>query len=104
MTQSSYSFTKSADRDLEGIIGYTLDKHGNTQARNYSKQLAKCLDKLSHEKGQTRLMLNLHPALRYIRCEHHYIFGKQRNENSMLIIAILHERMDLISRVVHRLQ
>ena len=44
-----------------------------------------------------------HPGLRMCRREHHYIFGLPRPDAPTLIIAILHERMDLIARAAGRL-
>ncbi len=48
-------------------------------------------------------MGDLYPGLRMMRCEHHYIFCLPRPETPALIVAILHERMDLIARIAGRL-
>lgn len=45
----------------------------------------------------------LYPALRMARCQHHYIFCLPREHAPALIVAILHERMDLIRRLADRL-
>ena len=36
-------------------------------------------------------------------CEYHYIFGVKRDHFPMLILAIFHERMDLMQRLKDRL-
>jgi len=45
-----------------------------------------------------------YPALRVARCEHHFIFCLPQEEEPALIVAILHERMDLVARVAARLE
>lgn len=45
----------------------------------------------------------LYPALRMARCQHHYIFCLPRDHAPALIVAILHERMDLMGRLADRL-
>ena len=42
--------------------------------------------------------------LRVIRCEHHYVFYCLRKGQCPLIIAVLHENMDLLSRLRARLR
>lgn len=46
---------------------------------------------------------DLYPALLMAHCEHHYIFCLPREKAPTLIVAIFHERMDLITRVAGRL-
>jgi plasmid stabilization system protein ParE len=49
-------------------------------------------------------MSSLHPGLRMARCERHYVFCFPRLDAPALIVAILHERMDLVARLENRLQ
>ena len=104
MRRPSYRLTRSADQDIESILHYTLTKHGPTQTRKYSNQIEICLDTLSHEKGQIRKLSSIHPALLYLHCQHHYIFGLKHPNQPMLIIALLHERMDFIRQLTDRLE
>lgn len=38
-----------------------------------------------------------------IRCEHHYVFALRREGEALLVVALLHERMDLATRLAARL-
>jgi plasmid stabilization system protein ParE len=38
------------------------------------------------------------------RCEHHYIFCLSRDDAPALVVAIFHERMDLMVRLTDRLK
>ena len=49
-------------------------------------------------------MNDLYPNVRVMHCQHHYIFGLMREDAPMLIVAILHERMDVIARLQNRLK
>ena len=48
-------------------------------------------------------MPRLHPEVRIARCRHHLIFALPMDAGPTLILAILHERMDLMARLTHRL-
>ena len=52
----------------------------------------------------TLLMSDLYPNMRVTHCQHHYIFGILRENSPMLIVAILHERMDMIKQLENRLK
>lgn len=65
--------------------------------------LEECIENLAQGKGQFQEMGGLRPGMRMVRCEHHYIFGLMRPDAPMLVVAVLHEKMDLIRRVRKRL-
>lgn len=99
-----YVLTTAAEGDLREVVRYTRRQWGSAQARHYVRQLQSCAGALAAGDARYRDMANLHPGLRMIHCEHHYIFCLPRIEAPALIVAILHERMDLIARVAARLE
>ncbi|CAM3063176.1 Plasmid stabilization protein ParE [Komagataeibacter xylinus] len=48
-------------------------------------------------------MSTLCPGLRMVQVDHHYIFCLPREGAPALVVAILHERMDLLTRLAGRL-
>src|SRR5436853_497261 len=44
------------------------------------------------------------PELLVSRCKHHYVFQLVRNKKCPLMLAVLHENMDLIGRIHERLE
>jgi plasmid stabilization system protein ParE len=54
--------------------------------------------------GRFKELRELHPDLRMVRCQHHYIFMLARQGSPAVVLAILHERMDLMERLATRLQ
>jgi toxin ParE1/3/4 len=59
---------------------------------------------LAARQGSFKDMSALYPGLRIVQCQHHYVFCLLRENAPALIVAILHERMDLIARLFDRLR
>ena len=102
MTQP-YILAPGAERDLAGIVSYSAENWGERQARAYTKKLHGGIQKIALGKHPYKDLGHLYPNLRVGRCEHHYIFCLPQQDAPVLIIAILHERMDLIERLKRRL-
>ena len=80
-----------------------LDHQGEQQVHIYNNKMHQCLQDLSNEQGHFKeLTIKRHRILTK-RCQRHYIFGLSEINKPLLIIAILHERMDLMQRLKHRL-
>jgi plasmid stabilization system protein ParE len=71
--------------------------------RRYVSTLERGIASLAEGKGPFKDMSALYPTLRMARCEHHSIFCLPREDGPALIVAILHERMDLMKRLAGRL-
>jgi len=100
---TSYVLTEDADADVRGILRYTRKEWGAAQARNYHSKLKQGMARLAASQGPFKDMSALYPALRMAHCEHHYVFCLPRENAPALIVAILHERMDLMTRLADRL-
>ena len=88
---------------MRGIIRYTRKQWGVAQVRHYIAQLEQGIARLAAGQGAFKDISALYPALRMARCEHHYIFGLPRDDAPTLIVAIFHERMDVMARLADRL-
>ncbi len=98
---TSYRLTKDAENDLRSIARYTLDNHGSKQLQLYRSKLeAKFLEIAEGTVIAKSFSLNI-PEVLVTRCEHHFVFFL--SGNPAIIIAILHEKMDMISRLGKRL-
>ncbi len=98
-----YVLTDAAEADLRGIIRYTRKRWGAVQVRRYIGDLEAGIVRLVAGEGIFKDMSALYPALRMARCGHHYVFCLPREDAPALIVAILHERMDLMTRLADRL-
>lgn len=99
----NYLLTAKAEADLRSIIQYTRTERGDTQARRYIEKLEQGIATLIDGKHGSKDMGDLYPKLRMKKCEHHYVFCLQRDNDRSLIIAIFHERLDLMKRLSNRL-
>jgi toxin ParE1/3/4 len=103
LTRPDYVLTLAAEADVRGIVRHTRKEWGDAQVRHYVTQLEQSMVRLAAGQGYFKDMSALYPGLRMVRCEHHYVFGLPRERSPALIVAILHERMDLMARLADRL-
>ena len=90
--------TLQAEQDLVEIWHYTAEKWGEMQADKYLRKIEACFGKIN--RGDA-LLKKLADNVQFIRCEHHYIFLLA--EKKPAVIAVLHEKMDLLTRLQKRL-
>ena len=65
--------------------------------------MLQCLQDFSLELGHFRELIIQGYRIINKHCQKHYIFGLSEPNKPLLIIAMLHERMDLMQRLKHRL-
>ena len=82
---------------------YTRRAWGDAQAREYADTLKRGIEGVVSGQLRSKAMSDLHPGLRVAHCRHHYIFYLPRHNAPTWVVAILHERMDLIARIESRL-
>lgn len=98
-----YDLTEGAENDIRQIVRYTLQQWGERQVRRYEKTLtAKLQSLIKGDVAARPFSENLSDVL-VTQCEHHYIFYITRKRQRPLIIAILHERQDIVARLADRI-
>jgi plasmid stabilization system protein ParE len=100
---TGYVLTAAAEADVREIIRYTRKQWGDAQVRSYVTKLERGIERLVAGRGAFKDMAALYPALRMARCEHP-IFCLPRDDAPSLVVAIFHERMDLMVRLAERLK
>lgn len=98
-----YVLAKGAAEDLRDIGRYTAERWGDAQGRTYAQQLDAAATDLALGRGVFRDIGAVLPGLRMKVAGSHYIFCLPRPGKPALILAILHERMDLMARLKRRL-
>lgn len=96
---------------LDGLCPYGRGGSGfapyhplHAQATALYRQLERGITHLAAGQGTFKDMSALFPMLRMAHCEHHYVFCLPRENASALVVAIFHERMDLMARLADRLK
>ena len=100
----AYELTPDAEADLEAIAAYTLRQWGSEQQARYGEFLEAGFARIADGTAISRRFSEQYPHVQVTRCEHHYIFYLRPEQTEKpRIIAVLHERMDLVSRIRLRL-
>ena len=89
---------------MRHIIRYTRKQWSDTQVRRYIGKRERGIANLAAGQGTFKDMSALFPMLRMAHCEHHYVFCLPRESAPALVVAIFHERMDLMARLADRLK
>ena len=98
-----YLLVKGASADLEDIIRFTNEQWGEAQCRAYVDQLERAAIALARSEGVFKELPGINPMLRMTKSGRHVIFCLPRPGALPLILAILHERMDIMARLQNRL-
>ena len=98
-----YDLTPAAAADLRNIARHTLQQWGTRQQRRYADQLESCCHAIGNQTAVSRSFSDRYPHVRVVRCRHHYKFYVRPSGRKPLVIAVLHERMDLPARLKGRL-
>ena len=99
---AEYELAPAAERDLLEIARYTIETWGNEQATRYEAALEAHFQALGRGEVWTSAPLAHRPELIASRCEHHYVFAMRRDGTGPLVLAVLHESMDLMKRLQER--
>jgi len=96
---AKYEFTKTAVKDLSGIWEYTFETWSEKQADKYYSQILSECKRLSKNPERGRSYKGIVETLRGKKLNKHIIFYRVLGKQHIEIARILHERMDLTSRI-----
>jgi toxin ParE1/3/4 len=99
----NFELSYLADCDIAGIIGYTIEKWDTDQAIRYVGILDAHFEAIGKGDACAKAVFEHRTDLRVSRCKKHVIFHQERAGNCPLILAIFHERMELMVRLSDRL-
>lgn len=89
-------FTNKAVEDLTSIWNYTFKTWSERQADEYYEMLiSACRRILVSSLVPARLYTEISPDLYGVKAGYHLIFFKTITDGDVLIVRILHERMDI---------
>ncbi len=98
-----YELTASAQEDIKQIARYTITKWGKQKSLHYASLLDQRFREIAARTAYSRSLLKNYPHVMVNRCEHHYIFYVHPEGKPPQIIAVLHERMEMLTRLKDRL-
>lgn len=96
-----YVLSKAAEADLIKIWKYTQNIWSEKQADKYFDELHAVCSTLKEGPLLTKTMPHVNAELRYCHHGRHFIFWL--DQPTPLVIAFLHDRMDVVRHLVDRL-
>lgn len=96
---ASYDFTRQAVRDLENIWNYTLEQWSERQADKYYAEIIGQCQHAANNPNLGRNYEGVSESLRGLKINRHIIFYRIMSADLIEVTRILHERMDLKSRI-----
>ena len=99
----SYVLSPGVVSDIREITRYTARTWGEAQCRRYIGELEEAAERVARGEGAFKDLSAVLPGLRGAMAGKHYLFCLPRQGAPALILAILHERMDLMARLKRRL-
>ncbi len=70
----------------------------------YAGLIDKCFDDIVNKRISEKSVSDALPGIFYQRVQKHVVFYARSEDFSIVIIAVLHERMDLVNRLKQRLK
>lgn len=98
MANKTYTYSNLAEQDLIDIYLYSARTWGQKQADSYDAGLKHTIDMLVDSPNIGRDCDDIKVGYRRFEHKHHIIFYRQR-KTDILIVRILHEAMDIRSRL-----
>jgi len=99
MKALAYSISEKAIEDLENIWTYTLHKWSLEQADRYYGLIIDEIEFIAKNFTAGKSMDHIKAGYRASIIKSHLIFYRRSQANQVEIIRILHQRMDLESRI-----
>ncbi len=87
--------TKAARADLRRIYAYTFGKWGEPQADTYLDALRQAMDRIAIGLTTATPLRSRHPDMFKLRQGRHLVIFQRRDDERILVVRVLHERMDI---------
>ncbi len=99
----SYKITEDAKVDLIEIAHYTLNKWGKDTFIKYRNGLEKAFNAIAKQTSIKKIFSEKLSDVFVKKYKHHYIFYINQ-KNTVIIIAVIHEKRDILSHLTRRLE
>lgn len=100
---ADYALAREAELDLLEIARFTAHAWSLDQANRYLAALDAQFAAIARNDAVERAVFDHREDLRVSRCRHHCIFFVRDDDGRVVVLAVLHESMDLIARLGERL-
>jgi toxin ParE1/3/4 len=92
---TTFTLTKRAMADLVDIGRYTQERWGQEQRNKYLSMLDSCFQQLAESPTKGKDCSDIRHDYRKINVGSHVVFYRQKQNNEIEIVRVLHGRMDI---------
>ncbi len=92
---TKFILTKRAMADLVDIGRYTQERWGHEQRNKYLSMLDSCFQQLAESPTKGRDCSDIRHGYRKINVGSHVVFYRQKRNDEIEIVRVLHGRMDI---------
>lgn len=96
---AKYFLTNKAVEDLSDIWEYTCGVWSESQADKYYGLLIEAFEEIALNPAHGKRYEKIDPSILGLRVSRHIVFYRAINADEIEVLRILHERMDLRSRM-----
>ena len=96
---AKFKLTNNAVKDLTDIWNYTVEAWSESQSDKYYKLLLNACSSIAKKQQSGKVYEEIYPDLKGKKTSKHIIFYRVMEDQSIEIVRILHERMDLKSKL-----
>ena len=87
--------SRAARSDLRDIYAYTYKEWGELHAETYLDSLRSAMERIADGTAAIHSLASRHQDMFKLRQGRHLIVCQTRNQNEILVVRVLHERMDI---------
>lgn len=95
MSLRQFILTAEAQRDVDAIGTYTLEHWGSDQIIGYLSRIDDRFSAICIDRSQDRDASDIRPGLLSVQTGANVIFFHRRDDGDVVVLRILHQRMDL---------
>ena len=99
---AKFELTKKAVEDLGDIWNYTYENWSEHQADIYYQLLIESCNEIASNPSIGKNYRGILDSLRGFKVGRHIVFFREMEDQKVQIIRILHEQMDLKSRIIEK--
>lgn len=99
----SYELSKDAEQDLREVARYTLNRWGKEILQQYRNGLKDTFGAIAANDVPKQAFSKAFPGLMVTKHRHHFIFYLINRPHKPIIIGVIHESRDIVSRLGGRL-